>query len=107
MCYIDPKDIPQSLLPPGSSRKKEMEAIGTLSAHSFISRRPVDLDLDLYRLVHLSMRNWLWKEKLLAQSTGRVLVRLEEVFPDEDHKNRSIWRRYLPHGAFYATIRTS
>ena len=97
MCCIDPKDIPQSLLPPGRSRKKEIEAIGTLNAYSFISKRPTDLALDLHRLVHLATRNWLRKEKLLAQSTERVIVRLEEVFPDKDHKNRSVWRAYLPH----------
>ena len=100
MACIDPKDIPQSLLPPGPSRKKEMEAIGTLNAYCFISKRPADLALDLHRLVHLSTRNWLRKEKLLAQSTERVIVRLEEVFPDEDHKNRSVWRTYLPHARY-------
>jgi hypothetical protein len=94
MCCIDPKDIPQSLLPPGPSRKKELEAIGTLNAYSVISKRPivqaVDQALDLHRLVHLSTRNWLRKESLLAQSTERVIVRLDEVL-DSDHKNRSIW----------------
>ncbi|CZR65364.1 related to kinesin light chain 1 [Phialocephala subalpina] len=100
MCCIDPKDIPQSLLPPGPSRKKEMEAIGTLNAYSFISKRPADLTLDLHRLVHLSTRNWLRKEKLLAHSTERVIVRLEEVFLDENHKNRSVWRAYLPHARY-------
>lgn len=34
---IDPRDIPQSLLPPAASRKKEIDAIGTLSAYSFVS----------------------------------------------------------------------
>ncbi|KAH6665619.1 P-loop containing nucleoside triphosphate hydrolase protein [Halenospora varia] len=100
MCCIDPKDIPQSLLPPGPSRKKEIEAIGTLNAYSFITKRPADLALDLHRLVHLSMRNWLRKEKLLAHSTKGVITRLQEVFPDEDHKNRSVWRTYLPHARY-------
>jgi tetratricopeptide (TPR) repeat protein len=97
ICCIDPKDIPQSLLPPGASRKKEIEAIGTLNAYSFISKRPADLALDLHRLVHLSTRNWLRKEKLLAYWTKGVITRLEEVFPDENHKNRNVWRIYLPH----------
>ena len=77
-----------------------LEAIGTLNAYSFISKRPVDLTLDLYRLVYLAMRNWLRKEKLLAQSTERVITRLENVFPDKDHKNRSVWRVYLPHAHY-------
>jgi hypothetical protein len=100
MCCIDPKDIPQSLLPPGPSRKKEIEAIGTLEAYSFISKRPAGIALDLHRLVHLSMRNWLRKENLLGHSTEGVIVRLEEVFPDEDHNNRSVWRSYLPHARY-------
>jgi tetratricopeptide (TPR) repeat protein len=100
MSCVDPKEIPQSLLPPGSSRKEETDAIGTLNAYSFVSRRPADPVLDLHRLVHLATRNWLRKERKLAQWTERVIVRLEEVFPDDDHKNRSVWRRYLPHARY-------
>ncbi|CZR51333.1 related to kinesin light chain 1 [Phialocephala subalpina] len=101
MCCIDPKDIPQSLLPPGPSRKKEIEAIGTLNAYSFITKRAADLTLHLHRLVHLSMRNWLRKENLLTRSTEEVITRLQEVFPDDDdHKNRSVWRTYLPHARY-------
>ena len=94
---VNPKDIPQPLLPPGPSRKREIDAIGTLTAYSFVSRRPMDLALDVHRLVHLATRNWLRKEGLLAQSTERAIVRLEEMFPDNSHQNRSIWRIYLPH----------
>jgi hypothetical protein len=77
-----------------------MKAIRTLNPYSFISKRPADLSLDLYRLVHLSIRNLLRKEKLLAYLIERVIVRLEEVFPDTDHKNRSVWRTYLPHACY-------
>jgi tetratricopeptide (TPR) repeat protein len=97
MACVDPRDIPQTLLPPGRSRKKEMEAIGVLIAYSFVSKRPTDLALDLHRLVQLATRNWLRKEGLLEQWMKRTLARLEEVFPDDDHKNRSIWRVYIPH----------
>jgi tetratricopeptide (TPR) repeat protein len=100
MSCVAPKEIPQSLLPPGSSRKEETDAIGTLNAYSFVSRRPADPVLDLHRLVHLATRNWLRKERKLAQWTERVIVRLEEVFPDDNHKNRSVWRRYLPHARY-------
>jgi GTPase SAR1 family protein len=100
MACIDPKDIPQSLLPAGASRKKEIDAIGTLNAYSFISKRPADEVLDLHRLVHLSTRNWLRKENLLAPSTEGAILRLEEVLPDKDYKNRSVWRAYLPHARY-------
>ncbi|KAH6668980.1 heterokaryon incompatibility protein-domain-containing protein [Halenospora varia] len=59
------------------SRKKVMDAIGTLDAYSFIIKRSADLAFDLHRL--------------------RAITRLEEVFPDDDHQNRSVWRIYLPH----------
>jgi tetratricopeptide (TPR) repeat protein len=97
LACLDPKNIPQSLLPLGPSRKKEIDAIGTLNAYSFVSKRPADFALDLHRLVHLATRNWLRKEGLLGQWTERAIVRLEEVFPDNEHKNRSVWRKYLPH----------
>ncbi|APA11278.1 hypothetical protein sscle_07g060480 [Sclerotinia sclerotiorum 1980 UF-70] len=97
MACIDPKDIPQSLLPAGRSRKKEIDAIGTLDAYSFIIERVADQALDLHRLVHLATRNWLQQNDLITQWTERAIIRLEEVFPDDDHQNRTTWRTYLPH----------
>jgi tetratricopeptide (TPR) repeat protein len=97
MACVEPKDIPQSLLPPGPTRKKEIDAIGTLNAYSFIIRRPADTALDLHRLVHLATRNWLRKEQQLSQSTEKAIMRLEEVFPNDSHENRSLWRTYLTH----------
>ncbi|KAF7536134.1 hypothetical protein G7054_g4775 [Neopestalotiopsis clavispora] len=41
MACVDAKDIPQSLLPSGTSRKKEIEAIGTLQGYSFIAKGAV------------------------------------------------------------------
>jgi tetratricopeptide (TPR) repeat protein len=97
MACIDSKDIPQSLLPVSPSRKKEIDAVGTLDAYSFITKRSADQALDLHRLVHLAIRNWLRKQELITQWTEKAITRLEEVFPDDDHQNRSIWRIYLPH----------
>jgi hypothetical protein len=90
MAYIDSKNIPQSLLPVGPSRKKEINAIGTLDAYSFITKRSADQALNLHRLVHLATRNWLRKQELITQWTEKAITRLEEVFPDTDHQNRSI-----------------
>jgi tetratricopeptide (TPR) repeat protein len=97
---VDPREIPQSLLPLGPSRKKEMDAIGTLSAYSIITRRPEDTTFDLHRLIHLATRNWLRKEDILGQWTERAIDRLNEVFPGHDHQNRKVWRAYLPHAAY-------
>ncbi|KAG4430946.1 hypothetical protein IFR05_013568 [Cadophora sp. M221] len=97
MACIDPKDMPQSLLPAGASRKKGVDAIGTLEAYSFIIKRAADLAIDLHRLVHLATRNWLQQNNLIAQCTEKAIVRLEELFPDDNHQNRTDWRIYLPH----------
>ena len=100
MSCVDPTNIPQSLLPPGPSRKKETEAIGTLKAYFFISKRPTDLAFDIQRLVHLSMRSWLRKEHLLTQWTEKVIMRLEKVLADGGDRNWSVWRTYLPHAHY-------
>lgn len=97
MACVDHKEIPQILLPAGPSRKKEMDAIGTLGAYSFATRRLEPLSLDLHRLVHLTIRNWLRKENRLGKWTCRAVTRLEEVFPGHEHQNRAAWRMYLPH----------
>ncbi|KAK6592352.1 kinesin light chain [Botrytis cinerea] len=92
---------PQGYFPVSSSgrkvSKKEIDAIGTLDAYSFIIKRAADQALDLHRLVHLATRNWLQQNGLITQWTERAIIRLEEVFPDDDHQNRTTWRKYLPH----------
>jgi hypothetical protein len=75
----------------------ETNAIGTLHSYSFILKRPVESSLDVRRLVHFATRNWLRKEGLLSEWTEKAILRLEEVFPSDDHTNRSVWRIYLPH----------
>jgi len=100
MACVDAKDIPQSLLPPGPSRKKETDAMGTLQGYSFIAKRSADSAVNIHRLVHLATRNWLRKEELLRGWTGRAIARLTEVLGDAGHDNRVVWRSYMPH-AYY------
>jgi len=97
MSCLDPKAIPQSLLPPTQSRKRAVDAIGTLNAYSFITKRPADQCLDLHRLVHLATRNWLREDGSLAEWTTKAVARLADVFPNDDHRNRTVWRAYLSH----------
>jgi len=100
MSCVDFKDIPQSLLPRAESQKKETDAIGTLNAYSFVSRRSTDQSLDLHRLVHLATRNWLRTKGLLSEWTAKSIARLADIFPDDDHQNRALWRTYLPHARY-------
>ncbi|RYP37008.1 hypothetical protein DL768_010903 [Monosporascus sp. mg162] len=101
MACVDAKDIPQSLLPLAQSRKKEIDAMGTLQGYSFLAKRSADSAVNIHRLVHLATRNWLRKEGLLPGWTGRVIARLAEVLGDVGHDNRVAWRSYMPH-AYYA-----
>ena len=94
---MDPKDIPLSLLRPDPSRKKETDAIGLLTAYSFISKCSGDKTLDIHRLVCLAMRSWLRNENMLVQWTENAISRLADVFPTRDHRNRKSWGMYLTH----------
>ena len=100
MSCVNPKDIPQSLLPPTQSKKMAADALGTLSAYLFVIRRPAEHSLDIHRLVHLATRNWLRKEDHLMEWTCKAIARLEEVFPSDEYNNRSLWREYLPHARY-------
>jgi tetratricopeptide (TPR) repeat protein len=97
MSCIAAKDIPISLLPPAESAKQALDAIGTLTAYSFVTKHKTGQFLDLHRLAHLAIRNWLRRMDILGQWAAKALQRLAEVFPDNDPENRSVWRMYLPH----------
>ncbi|KAL2213291.1 TPR-like protein [Sarocladium strictum] len=77
MACIDHKEIPQLLMPAGPSRKKEIEAIGTLTAYSFVTKHMGSSAFDMHRLVHLtqsdSSTNLQWKIALCFYSDGRFI----------------------------------
>lgn len=98
MGCLHPRDIPQSLLPPAPSKKRELEAIGLLKAYSFISvsGRSDDACFNLHRLVYLAIRNWLRLNQQMEPYIFRTAGILAERFPDAA-ANRPLWRQYLPH----------
>ncbi|KAH0526001.1 hypothetical protein TsFJ059_009385 [Trichoderma semiorbis] len=99
MACVDAKDIPQSLLPPGQSRKQEMEAMGTLQGYSFIAKRSVDSAVTVHRLVHLAMRNWLRKEGLLSHWASKTIAILAKNMGSIDYDKRT-WRSCMPHAHY-------
>ncbi|OCK75506.1 putative kinesin light chain, partial [Lepidopterella palustris CBS 459.81] len=110
MSCLDANKIPKSLLPPAQPNKRVVEAVGTLVAYSFITKRDVDVSpyqsstvdqfFDLHRLVHLATRNWLRIGGSLGRWTDIAVTRLAEVFPSDDHRNKVIWAAYLPHAHY-------
>ncbi|KAL2815961.1 violaceus kinesin [Aspergillus granulosus] len=97
MACINPRNIPQSLLPEASSKKKRIEAIGLLRAFSFVSGQSKDHALSLHRLVYLSTRNWLREHGQFNLHIQKAADHFSQVFPNNDHEHQKIWREYLPH----------
>jgi tetratricopeptide (TPR) repeat protein len=95
MSQIEPKSIPQSLLPELDSKVQRVSAIGTLCGYAFVSKQ--DKMLDMHSLVHLATRIWLSREGLETQATETAMRHLAGSFPTDGYENRHIWRRYLPH----------
>ncbi|KAF2008718.1 kinesin light chain [Aaosphaeria arxii CBS 175.79] len=90
------KDIPLDLLAANQPGERE-SAVNIISRYALITRRPADSALDVHRLVHRALREWLQQQKQLGQWTQYAITQLYRVFPDNDHQNRSKWRRLLPH----------
>jgi len=97
MACIEPTNVPQSLLPPGPTLKEATDAIGLLTAYSFVSRIGTASVLNSHRLVHLAMRNWLRRNDKLSKWNAAAVQRLTEVIPYGGYQTRSLWRLYLPH----------
>jgi nucleoside phosphorylase/tetratricopeptide (TPR) repeat protein len=95
MACINPRNIPYSLLPSSTSKKRKLDALGLLSAYSFTNAQ--DMDISLHRLVHIAMRNWLRKSSVFSHWIQRAADRMAEAFPNRHYTNRGLWRQYLPH----------
>ncbi|CAN9280448.1 unnamed protein product [Alternaria alternata] len=96
---VDRKDILFDLVEASSTQARE-DAIGILDKYALVTRRPAESALDVHRLVHQALRKRLHVQGWLTQWTQRAITQLLRVFPDDDHSNRSKWRRLLPHAQY-------
>jgi tetratricopeptide (TPR) repeat protein len=92
---LDQKDIPLELLDAPPFEREE--ALKVLSSYALIIRRPAESAVDLNPLVHQALWDWLRRHLQLNQWGGYAIIRLLVVFPDPDHRNRSKWKRLMPH----------
>ncbi|KAF9887352.1 hypothetical protein FE257_010347 [Aspergillus nanangensis] len=97
MACIHAKEIPLSLLPAAPSSKKRAEALGLLTAYSFIDLHRESKLLNLHRLVHLATRTWLKKTSSFDYYLRKTCTQINKVFPGDDPENRPLWRTYLAH----------
>jgi tetratricopeptide (TPR) repeat protein len=103
MACINPRDIPESILPATTSATQRVEALGLLKAYSFLSAQVDDSIFSLHRLVHLTTRNWLRKRESLESWVEKAADQLDKIFPDNNHNNQQLWRSYLPHALYLAS----
>jgi DNA polymerase III delta prime subunit len=96
---VDRKDISLDLLEAVSMEARE-NAVKLLDKYALITKRPAESALDLHRLVHQALRERLEMQGQLIQYTQRTITQLLRVFPNDDHSNRSKWRRLLPHAQY-------
>jgi hypothetical protein len=96
---VDRKDILVDLLEAASSQTRE-DAIKVLDKYALVTRRPAESALDVHRLVHQALRERLQVQGWLQHWTQHTIIQLLQVFPDNDHNNRSKWRRLLPHAQY-------
>jgi tetratricopeptide (TPR) repeat protein len=99
MACIDRKDIPLDVLGADPVRKRD-DAVRILNAYALVTRRPAENALDLHRLVHHTVQKWLQKQEWLEERSQEAIARLLEIFPNENHTNRSKWQRLLPHAKY-------
>ncbi|KAL3470789.1 hypothetical protein BJX99DRAFT_267213 [Aspergillus californicus] len=85
MACVNYNDIPQAFLPPLSSKKEQLEALGVLSGFSFITAQQEKRSFNLHRLDNFT------------KYLGQAVDRLHDIFPNDDYENRQLWREYLPH----------
>jgi YD repeat-containing protein len=96
---VDRKDISVDLLEAVSLQRRE-DAIKVLDKYALVTRRPAESALDVHRLVHQALRKRLQVQGRLQHYIQYTIKQLLRVFPDDDHSNRSKWRRLFPHARY-------
>ncbi|KAL9572186.1 hypothetical protein ACKAV7_003674 [Fusarium commune] len=96
MSCIEPKAIPQSILPDADPDEVEW-AIGTLCSYSFLVRREQTNVFDMHSLVHTATQGWLEKQDRERQMSNDAICHLAASFPTKDDAHYDLRREYLPH----------
>ncbi|KAI8711509.1 NB-ARC domain-containing protein [Fusarium sp. LHS14.1] len=97
MACIEPKAIPQSMLPQPETRQQLVSSIGTLCSYGFLSKYAGGQMLEMHRLVHLATRTWAKNEGTMERMAQYSAAHFDQIFPNVNWENRKLWRQYLPH----------
>jgi tetratricopeptide (TPR) repeat protein len=96
---VDRKDILLDLLVAASPQARE-NAVKVLDRYALVTRRPAESAFDVHRLVHQALREQLQAQGRLHEWNQRTITQLLQVFPGNNHSDRSKWRRLLPHAQY-------
>ncbi|KAL2887781.1 putative acyl transferase acyl hydrolase lysophospholipase [Ceratocystis lukuohia] len=97
IAYVDPKAIPESMLPSFEAKKKMTDAVGILLAYGFVRRQRTKGLFDMHSLVHLTTQLWCEDLQDSKEQKLAVLEHMTSIFPDDKWESRFLWRQYLPH----------
>lgn len=97
LACIEPKAIPQSLLPRMESQEKQVFSIGTLVGFAFLARRGATHVYGMHSLVHLATRIWVEKKMGMEETIIRALKHMDTVFAAETQAEQQVWRSYFTH----------
>ena len=76
MSQIEPKAIPQSILPGLGSEEQMVNAIGTLCGYTFLGRRGEGDMFDMHSLVHVATRIWIEKHERAKETETEAIQHL-------------------------------
>ncbi|KAJ3496400.1 hypothetical protein NLG97_g2685 [Lecanicillium saksenae] len=99
LAYIEPRAIPQGMLPGAESESEKMEwALGMLCSYSFLTRRGETDVFDMHNLVQLATRGWIEaqgrRDRVIADSVHHIHSVLSSIGTPS---NRELCKLYLPH----------
>ncbi|ETS75698.1 hypothetical protein PFICI_12642 [Pestalotiopsis fici W106-1] len=103
---IEPKAIPESILPKCESEVELQEAIGMLCGYSFLVRRGDSDVFDMHHLVQLATRGWIEKGGMQEEALSEGVSHLASTFPSDYVIEHDTQLQYLPH-AFRVLARSS
>ncbi|KIL88188.1 kinesin light chain [Fusarium avenaceum] len=97
IAYIEPENIPRSILPDSESGEQMAQAIGILCEYGFLIQQGNNPVFDTTSETRSATLLWLEDEGLAHESCQIVIAHLAQIFPLDDWEDRHMWRQYLPH----------
>lgn len=97
IAWIEPKNIPRSLLNTLGSEQEVAGALGTLCGYGFLRKHNRGTMFDMHRLVQLATQLWIEESGEKKSRIRHCTTHFAQIFPNDEWANRALWREYIPH----------